>query len=79
VTATAENWSRVNSFWGVCLSKNPWPQRLLWFALASFHSLGCGKFPISVWLEAQGTRMQFTNILRALPYNRVCSLRNNSI
>jgi hypothetical protein len=25
-----------------------------------FHGLGCGKFPISVWLGAQGTGVQFT-------------------
>ena len=28
-----------------------------------FHGLGCGKFPISVWLGAQTTRMQFTSFL----------------
>ena len=33
------------------------------FALASFHGLGCGKFPIPVWLGAPGTRVQFTSCL----------------
>ena len=27
----------------------------------SFHGLGCGEFPISVWLGARGARMQFAN------------------
>jgi hypothetical protein len=37
--------------------------RLLRFALAFLHSVGCGKLPISVWLGAQGTGMQFTSFL----------------
>jgi len=32
------------------------PRPLLPFAELRFHGLGCGKFPISVWLGAQGTR-----------------------
>jgi hypothetical protein len=32
-------------------------------ALASFHGLGCGKFPIPVWLGALGARVQFTSFL----------------
>jgi hypothetical protein len=28
-----------------------------------FHGVGCGKFPISVWLGAQGTGVQFTRFL----------------
>jgi len=40
-----------------------WLHRLLSFAGLRFHDLGCGKFPISVWLGAQGTRMQFTSFL----------------
>jgi len=39
----------------------PWPHRLLSSAGASFHGLGCRKFPISVGLGARGTRVQFTN------------------
>ena len=31
------------------------------FAGFCFHGLGCGEFPVSVWLRARGTRMQFTN------------------
>ena len=53
-------------FYGWDLSpaqKSPWPHRLLSFALASFHGLGCGKFPISVRLGTQGTRMQFASFL----------------
>jgi CRP/FNR family transcriptional regulator, cyclic AMP receptor protein len=43
--------------------KSPWAHRLLSFAGLHFHGLGCGKFPVSVWLGAQGTRMQFTSFL----------------
>jgi hypothetical protein len=45
-----------------CFRKRaPWPHRLLSFAGLRFHGLGCGKFPISVWLGAQGIRLQFTD------------------
>jgi hypothetical protein len=37
--------------------------RLLSFAPLGFHGLGGGKFPISVWLGARGTRVQFTNLI----------------
>ena len=37
------------------------PHRLLSFAGFRFHSLGCGEFPVSVWLGARGTRMQFAS------------------
>jgi hypothetical protein len=43
--------------------KSPWAHRLLSFAGLHFHGLGCGRFPVSVWLGAQGTRMQFTSFL----------------
>ena len=43
--------------------KSPRPHRQLSFAGLRFHGLGCGKFPISVWLGARGTRMQFTSLL----------------
>jgi hypothetical protein len=43
--------------------KSPWAHRLLSFAGLHFQGLGCGKFPVSVWLGAQGTRMQFTSFL----------------
>jgi hypothetical protein len=52
----------VNSFGGLSKAA-PWPHRLLSFALAPFHSLGGGKFPIPVWLGAPGTRMQFTSFM----------------
>jgi hypothetical protein len=37
--------------------------RVLSFARLRFHGLGGGKFPISVWLGARGTRVQFTSLL----------------
>jgi hypothetical protein len=37
--------------------------RLLSFTGLRFYGLGCGEFPISVGLVAQGTRMQFTSFL----------------
>ena len=37
--------------------------QLLSFARFRFHGLGGGKFPISVWLGAQGTRVQFTSLV----------------
>ena len=37
--------------------------RLLSLARLHFHGLGCRKLPVSVWLGAQGTRMQFTSLL----------------
>jgi hypothetical protein len=43
--------------------KSPWAHRLLSFSGLHFHGLGYGKFPVSVWLGAQGTRMQFTSFL----------------
>jgi hypothetical protein len=36
---------------------------LLSFAGLRFHGVGCGEFPISVWLGAPGTRLQFTSFL----------------
>ncbi len=36
-------------------------KRRLSLAGLRFHDLGCGEFPISVWLGAQGTGMQFTS------------------
>jgi hypothetical protein len=58
--------SAITGLWGgiICLRKRaPWPHRLLSFAGLRFRGLGCGKFPISVWLGAQGTGMQFTSFL----------------
>jgi hypothetical protein len=47
----------------VCLRKRAlWPHGLLSFARLFFHGLGCGKFPIPVWLGAWGTRVQFTSL-----------------
>jgi hypothetical protein len=37
--------------------------RPLCFARLGFHGLGGGKFPISVWLGARGTRVQLTSLL----------------
>ena len=45
---------------GFCLRSTGWIE-LIEFAALHFHGLGSGKFPISVWLEAQGTRMQFAS------------------
>ena len=41
------------------------------FAGLRFHGLGCGKFPISVWLVAQGTSMQFTSFLGRCTTSRI--------
>jgi len=37
--------------------------RRLSFGGLRFHGLGCGKFPIPVWLGAQGAGMQFASFL----------------
>ena len=55
----AEKWGRDN----LPAKRPPWPQRLLSFAGLRFHGLRRGKFPVSVWLGAQGTRMQLTRFL----------------
>jgi hypothetical protein len=52
----------------VILEGEPCPPKpvlygLLSFARLRFHGLGGGKFPISVWLGAQGTRVQFTSLV----------------
>ncbi len=48
----------------ICLRKRAPPgSPAVSFAGLRFHDLGCGKFPISVWLGAQGARMQFTSFL----------------
>jgi len=36
--------------------------RLLSLARLRFDGLGGGKFPVSVWLGAQGSRVQFTSL-----------------
>jgi hypothetical protein len=41
--------------------KTAWTTESLSFAGFCFHSFGCGEFPVSVWLGARGTRMQFTS------------------
>jgi hypothetical protein len=43
--------------------KSPLASPGLSFAGLRFHGLSCGKFPISMWLGAQGARMQFTSFL----------------
>ncbi len=50
---------------GECEQWPPKPvlHRLLSFAQLRFHSLGGGKFPISVGLGAQSTRVQFASLL----------------
>jgi hypothetical protein len=52
----------------VILEGEQWPakpvlHRLLSFAPLGFHGLGGGKFPVSVWLGARGTRVQFTSLI----------------
>jgi len=59
----------------VILEGEHWPpkpvaHRLLSFARLRFHGLGGGKFPISVWLGAQGTRVQFTSLLAGCSTSR---------
>ena len=50
---------------GECEQWPPKPvlHRLLSFAQLRFHGLGGGKFPISVWLGAQSTRVQLASLL----------------
>ena len=41
----------------------PMAHRRLSFAGVRFHGLGCGKFPVSVWLGARGARIQLARLL----------------
>jgi len=53
---------KSEQFWG-SVKGSPVGSPAVIVRWAWFHGLGCGKFSISVWLGAPGTRMQFTSFL----------------